>query len=327
MKKEQPLVSVIVPVYNVEEFLSRCLDSIVSQTYRNIEIILVNDGSTDGSKKVCEDYARKDRRIRVFNKKNEGAATARNYGIKKSKGEYVTFIDSDDTVTSNYVDDLYSGLDSCKTKLSISSYSTDTKLRTTNYSKTQITEALSTEDALRRMLTNNGFTVASWAKMYHRSLFKNVQFPDGKIYEDDATTYKLIMLCPEIAYIDKSLYNYNVREHTVTSKKFTIEKMAYIIFTDQACSEILKVFPNLKNECEARRAVARFSILRQMLDAPNLSEEERAKQAEIEKYLRANYRKLLRNPATDKKTKLSLPALMLNKKILKTGAHVYERLK
>ena len=116
------LISVIVPIYNVENYLRKCLDSILEQTFHNLEILLVNDGSTDGSGQICQEYVEKDNRIRYFEKENGGLSDARNYGIEQAQGEYLTFVDSDDWVTETYIEELYSKLQYYNADISICNY-------------------------------------------------------------------------------------------------------------------------------------------------------------------------------------------------------------
>ena len=119
---ENQLISVIVPIYNVENYLRQCLDSILEQTFHNLEILLVNDGSTDDSGQICQEYLKKDSRIRYFEKENGGLSDARNYGIERAQGEYLTFIDSDDWVTSTYIEELYIKLQHYNADISITNY-------------------------------------------------------------------------------------------------------------------------------------------------------------------------------------------------------------
>lgn len=327
---KNPLISIIVPVYNVEPYLERCLDSILSQTYKNYEVILIDDGSTDNSGKICDTYAKNHPQIKVFHKKNGGLSDARNFGIKKSSGEYLTFVDSDDTITEDALEYLYSLIKKHHTKMAIAPYTIITKKRKTNLGKNFSPAVLNTEEALRRMLTEHGFTVSACAKLYHKNLFANVEYPTGKFYEDNATTYKLILKCPKIAYGNHSIYNYIVHpeKSTITSQKFTIQKLDYISLTEQACPDILQNFPNLKNECEARCVTAKLSILRQLLNTTALTNPEaQTAQQNLVKYFRTNYHNLIRNPSLSRKSVLSLSALKANKHLLKIGANLYEKYK
>ena len=324
---KKPLVSVIVPVYNVRQYLARCINSILVQIYENIEIILVDDGSTDGSGEICDEYAKKDERIKVYHKENGGLSDARNYGIERASGEYITFVDSDDYVSVDCVSTLYGLIEKYKTKIAVAGCQIKTKRKEVRFGQGSVEECLSTAEALRRMLTEDGFTVSAWAKIYHKELFKNIRFPVGALYEDNAVTYKLFMQCSKIAYANKVVYCYVIRKDAITTQDFTEKKMDYIKWTDIACEDILKVYPELENECQARQIVARLSVLRQMLETKELDEKMRVERDRIIRHLRQNYSEFCKNPALDKKTKYSLLTLKYSTKALKLGATVYEKFK
>lgn len=324
---EDPLISVIIPVYNVEKYLKRCLDSVINQTYKNLEIILVDDGSTDDSGKMCDEYAKKDKRIKIVHKKNGGLSSARNCGIEKAKGEFLTFVDSDDEITANYVRFLFELIREFDVKMSIASYSVVTEHRVIDYSRGRKALTLTTEETLRRMLVEDGFTVSACSKMYSSDLFAKIRYPDSETFEDNATTHKLILMCSKIAYGDKSIYKYYIRKGSLTTKEFSTDRMDYISSVDEAMAEIMDVFSGLRNECEARRVRARLSVLKSMLVSPELNAEMEKEKDKIVKYLKDNYRKLYSNPAIDKKTKLSLFSLRISERLLKVGAKAYERFK
>lgn len=162
--------------------------------------------------------------------------------------------------------------------------------------------------------------------MYDIKLFKDIQFPKGKLYEDNGTTYKLIMKCPKIVYTNQSLYNYHIRKTSITSKEFSIKKMDYIYLTEEECDVIEKKFPQLSEECRIRRAIAKFSVLRQMLNK-KLNKEEKELENQIIEDLKNEYKNLKKNKYMNKKLKWSFKLLLIDKQILKLGAKIYERVK
>ena len=194
----QPLISVIVPCYNVEEYLPKCIESILNQTYRNLEILLVDDGSPDNCGRICDEYAAKDSRIRIIHKKNGGLSDARNAALDVMTGEYVTFIDSDDYVSDDYVEYLYKIIKESGVKLSVSSYQTfvDDSSAEICTNNPLFVKIVHTNDALTGMFYQQIFDTSAWAKMYHRSLFSDgIRYPKGWLYEDLPTTYRLMMKC------------------------------------------------------------------------------------------------------------------------------------
>lgn len=229
MKKD--LISIVVPIYNVEAFLPYSLERIINQTYNNIEIILVNDGSTDNSKIICQEYVKKDRRIKLINQENKGAATARNVGIQNATGEYIGFMDPDDTISLEFYECLY--------KLITETESDIAECATTQISQKDFFEGkykfdsiddlkyktINRSEALHRIHNEEiyivGKSLVVWNKIYKRELWNNVKFPDGKRYEDDATTYKIFNEINQLVTIEKILHNYVQRENSAMHQEFS----------------------------------------------------------------------------------------------------------
>jgi glycosyltransferase involved in cell wall biosynthesis len=236
------LITIIVPVYNVEKYLKRCLDSILKQTYSEFELIIVNDGSEDNSGKICDEYRIIDSRVKVIHKANGGLSDARNVGINSAKGKYITFIDSDDWVADKYLEVLYnltltynaeiSICDHLKTsveKLFIVSSGVETILKTSNL---QALEELYGPKAVV-------FTVA-WGKLYDIRLFKEVRFPVGKIHEDEFIQHKLIYASNTIVYTNSKLIYYYQRNDSITGNKENIKNKLDAIEAFEERGEFLK---------------------------------------------------------------------------------------
>lgn len=318
-------VSLILPVYNVEKYLKNCLDSIEKQTYQNMEVIIVNDGSTDNSKKICEEYAKKYENIKFFNKKNGGLSDARNYGIEKSTGKYITFVDSDDEITEDYVEYLLSLIKKYNTKMSIGSYSVITSKGTINYGDGYDEKLLSQKECLKRLLTDKGYTVSSWSKMYEKNLFDNIKYPTGKIYEDNGTTYKLILKCDKISYGPKEIYKYFKRKDSITHEKYSDKKKTIIEFSDEMAKDILKRYPELKDETLRKQVESRFCVLRQMQG--KLTKEQTKEQENIIKFLKKNKDKILSSDIFDKRQKIAIKTLNLGKNFFYFSWNIYSKLK
>lgn len=315
------LISIIIPVYNVEKYLDRCIKSVINQTYKNIEIILIDDGSTDKSLDICYNYLEQDNRIKVFHKENGGLSSARNYGIDVATGKYLTFIDSDDEIEKDYIEYLYNLIKKYDTKMSICSYSV-IKNNITDFGLNLCEKLLTTEECLDNLLCEKGFTVSACAKMYEKDLFKNIRYPLNKLCEDNGTTYKLIMECNNIAYGNESKYNYYIHDNSITTSEFNLRKLDLIELVDTMCDDIIKRFPDLINSVEKRRNSARFSILRQMLESKNSNNYINI-QKDIIKYLKSKKKKIITNPKSDKKDKLAIVLLMINKNLFKLGWKIY----
>lgn len=209
---ENQLISVIVPIYNVENYLRQCLDSILEQTFHNLEILLVNDGSTDDSGQICQEYLKKDSRIRYFEKENGGLSDARNYdGIERAQGEYLTFIDSDDWVTSTYIEELYIKLQHYNADISITNYFYFQESNATFYK--HVFEPWEKEYDSKYLLEHyfdiqcgDFFLSTAWGKLYKRYLFEHLRFAKGMTSEDAALTYKVYDLADKIVYFHKDSY-------------------------------------------------------------------------------------------------------------------------
>lgn len=323
---EEDLISVIIPVYNVEKYLRQCINSVINQTYHNIEIILVDDGSPDNCGKICEEYAQKDSRIKVIHKKNGGLSDARNAGIEIATGKYITFIDSDDDIVKEYVEYLYGLLSKNKTKMSIGSYSVISKEKKINIGEGYTEKVLTTEECLERMLCEEGFSISSCAKLYSKELFDNVEFPKGKLNEDNGTTYKLILQCEKISFGNKSIYNYYKRDNSIMTSKFNLKKLDLIELTDEMCDTIDEKYPNLKDSTDKKRVTARFSILRQML-VEKLDDEQKIKAKEMEKYIKERKKEILKNEKMGKRDKVALITLILGKSFFAFSWKVYCKIK
>lgn len=259
------LISIVVPVYNVESYLEKCIDSILNQSYSNFELILVNDGSTDNSGKICSDFEKKDSRIKVINKDNGGLSDARNHGIDIASGRYITFIDSDDFVEVDYIFYLYNLLKKYGTKISICAYN----ILLENGEKINLGKGfdetlMSKEDSFKRMLNEEGFSVSAWAKMYDLELFTGVRYPFGKLCEDNGTTYKLIDKVDKVAYGNIPKYNYLKRNGSIMLSDFNLRKLDMIDLTDVMCDYLESKYPALNDVILRRRVYSRFNILRQL---------------------------------------------------------------
>ena len=320
------LISVVIPVFNVENYLSKCIDSVINQTYTNIEIILVNDGSTDKSKVICEEYMSNDKRIVLIDKENGGLSDARNIGIKNAQGKYITFIDSDDDITAAYIEYLHDLLIKYDTNMSIACYSIISNDKVIDIGQGYKEELLETEICLERLLCEVGFTVSSCAKLYDKKLFDNVEFPKGKLCEDNGTTYKLIMKCKKIAYGNKSIYNYYKRENSIMTSKFNMRKLDLIELSDKMCDDVENKYPKLKLSTDKKRITARFSILRQIL-VGKLDNEHKVVVKEIKKYIISRKWQILKNPKIDKRDKIALISLIFGNGFFTFAWKVYSKLK
>ncbi|MDM1369577.1 glycosyltransferase [Myroides marinus] len=243
------LISVIVPVYNVEVYLIQCLDSIVNQSYRNLEIIIVNDGTKDNSAEICKQYKEKDNRIVFLEKENGGISSARNLGIDYATGDYIAFIDSDDFIHNKYFEILLKNIEDFDVVFcNAFNYETNTTIPISSETSFETVEFTSKE-LLRQI---NSFklplVIVPWGKLYKREIWNNLRYPVGRIHEEQAVAHLYIDQAEKIKYIDTSLYYY--RQNVVGSATNTICTQKLNDFY-QACQEREEFFTSKKMYEEA----------------------------------------------------------------------------
>ena len=217
-KTGEPLVSIIVPVFNVESYLERCVESILAQNLQDIEVLLIDDGSTDSSGELCDVCASWDERIRVIHKSNEGLSSARNDGIQSSTAPYIMLVDSDDWVEADFCKFPYERAIETGADLVMFNYNKINSDGKVICGESNIDEGLVSEaEALKY---NVYYSCYAWGCLYKKNLFENIKYPVGKIHEDVATTHRLIRLAKKIYYLDCPLYNYRMgRYGSITSSQ------------------------------------------------------------------------------------------------------------
>ncbi len=225
---DEELISVIVPIYNVKNFLPICINSLIGQTYKNLEILLIDDGSNDGSENIADEYSKKYSNIYSFHKQNGGLSDARNYGIDRAKGKYICFIDSDDYVDERYCEILYKNIKDAKADISICEY-----LRTEDNNKKQVnyddesTKVYTDEIEKQNNILNkmNEITTVAWNKLYNIELWKDIRYPKGKLNEDEFVIHYLIDKAHSIVYTNLKLYYYYQRENSIMKSKYNEKRL------------------------------------------------------------------------------------------------------
>ena len=214
MLQSKPLVSIIMPIYNVKDYLRKSLDSILEQDYENLDIILVDDGSTDNSGDICDEYQEKDRRVVTVHKKNGGQASARNVGLQHSRGELIAFIDSDDVVSPEYISRMLKVMQEKQCDIVQCGYARvladDRQVLFGNFSL--VTDGLQLQGYLYDKRYNPEPYDVLWNKLYKRELWEGIFFPDGRIHEDYAIAYRVFYKAKKIVVIPDILYYYTIRE-------------------------------------------------------------------------------------------------------------------
>ena len=221
-----PLISVIVPIYNVEKYLARCVDSIVNQTYKNLEIILVDDGSPDRCPQMCDDYAKKDSRIKVVHKKNGGLSDARNAGLAVATGEYISFIDSDDYVSDDFFEcllDVMNKENSDIAECSVVKFYEDNRFD--EFSDDLSVKTYDTQDAMSALIAENQFHQHVWNKLYKTELVKDIPYAVGKLNEDEFWTYQVFGRANKVSKLNKTMYYYFQRNSSIMGVGYNIRRL------------------------------------------------------------------------------------------------------
>ena len=219
----EPLISVIVPVYKVEPYIRQCIDSVLSQTYRNLEVILVDDGSPDNCGSICEEYAVKDKRIKVFHKENGGLSDARNYGVARASGDYLSFVDSDDWIEPDMFEVLIKAADENRADLVNSGVYHNFSNRTVAIPAIETT-FIDTVDSVKSLIKGE-MDPGVWGKIYSKSCLSNISFPCGHVFEEHATVYKFFLQADKVVSIAKPLYHYRLRRKDSITETHTMANL------------------------------------------------------------------------------------------------------
>jgi len=225
-----PLISIVVPVYGVEKYLRRCVDSLLSQTYEHVEIILVDDGSKDRCPAICDEYAGKDERVRVIHQENAGLSGARNAGIDAAGGEYLAFVDSDDYVAPDFIESLYQLIEDtgCAIAQCRFAYVQGEALAEEKSQSFRIYRGECLMEQLYGAEEEATYFVVAWNKLYKRELFGEIRYPLGRIHEDEATTYLLFHEGRKLAFLDRALYGYYTENTGSITASFSKKRLQWL---------------------------------------------------------------------------------------------------
>lgn len=217
MSQEKALISIIIPVYKVEKYLEKCIQSVINQTYENLQIILVDDGSPDNCGKICDEYAKKDHRIEVIHKSNGGLSDARNKGLEIAKGEYIGFVDSDDYIEADMYEVLYNLLKQYNADVSICNFYTVSQGKISIKNADNGINEYNRIEILKEILLDKNIQSYAWNKLYKKELFDEIKYPIGKKYEDIGTTFFLLEKCNKVVVTGKSEYYYINRQDSIVN--------------------------------------------------------------------------------------------------------------
>ncbi|MBR3177415.1 glycosyltransferase [Candidatus Saccharibacteria bacterium] len=308
MANQKSLVSIIIPAYNIDEYLSACLDSALSQDFSNYEIVVIDDGSTDNTPKISDEYAKKYENVITIHQKNSGLSSARNTGIKRAKGEYVALIDGDDIIAPNFLARLYQAVTKTNSDIAICNFQefSDTIPAVSAPSKISVE---SRNEAVKKLLIQQeNRDIIACNKLYKKEIFKNIEFPVGQLHEDTLTTYKLLAAANRVANIDDALYFYRKREGSIMAEQDLKKRLE---IKERAANEAIAYFennPELKLAAEVALLLSKFAYLDNI--ASGKIHDQKLWQGTI-KEINSSRKNYKTNPYLTKKLKLYLVLLKM----------------
>lgn len=321
---DNELISIIVPVYKVEKYLEKCVKSILKQTYTNLEIILVDDGSPDECGRLCDKLAKVDDRIKVFHKKNGGLSDARNYGVERASGEYIGFVDSDDYIHESMYEKLHEAIKKSGAEISECGVTRVYKnMVRPHYEGEDYFLILDKQEYLKEYLENSRLYGSAWCKLIHKDLAKKIKFPTGKIYEDAFYTLELLKNVDKFTVISGNYYYYYIRENSITTRPFSSKDMDYIEIMDRIRDYTLSNFPRFKEQLLVRLTYAYLSIFNQLIVLDNYKTKK--DYTVLKNKLKDNYFKVLVNKKAPRNLKVAILLLSINEGLYKFILSKYKK--
>lgn len=321
MRYDMPLISVLIPIYNVEPYIRECLESVLRQTYPNFEIIVVDDGSTDKSAQICKGYLKRAKGFTLIEKENGGVSSARNRCIQEAHGEYYTFIDGDDTVDETYLSDLFTLCCEKKVSLSACNHWIEGKKIRKRFTHTP-SQVITACQACKNILYHDVPDISLWGKLYAAKLFTGLKFPEGQIYEDTYCIAELLLRAKTIAYTAAPLYHYRLRAQSISRGNFGKEKMEFLLAVEHLCEIILEQYPQLRPGCVRRKVHAALSVRRYLVDCEPANRDTRCK---LEKIVKENAWQVLTDTSAPIRDKVAICTILLGPEVYDVVWKFYKR--
>ncbi len=323
------MISVIVPVYNVKQYLNKCVDSVLRQTKQDFELILVDDGSTDGCDIICDELAKTDERIRVIHQQNQGLSAARNTGLKAALGEWIAYIDSDDWIESRYLEVLYRNAIECRAQVSVCSFEPvwEKQREELTGRPEEKPEVLTGREAAKRIVRDSQKAmITAWGKLYHNSLAELLEYPVGKLHEDEFVTYRVLYAAEKAAVSTMPLYKYMQRPGSIIHTGYSERRLDKLEALKEAC-----IFFSQKADDEmAAAALKRYLINIQIAwyrirrSMPEKKELEMNLQQEWEKVYQGNRDRIFQ--AGTRTDKITILVFKVSPKVYGMIAGIYIRI-
>lgn len=305
------VISVIVPVYNVESYLNKCLASICNQTKKELEILLINDGSTDNSPFICEAFAERDSRIMVIHHQTcQGVSAARNTGVRNATGELIGFVDSDDWILPDMFENLENIMKENNSDISVCGYARQFGDAVTHFRENNHILVLPKEEALRELFRGEIYRFSLWNKLYRRHCFEDIIFPEGRIHEDLAVSYQLFLNADRIVNTPKTGYIYRKREHSILTTKFHKGRIDSYKAWDEIIITIDRDYPQLMDEVWMRFIWWSLDNVQTILNQLSDKQEANEQFTMVSREVRKHFRNIPNLKHLSRKAKIQL--LMIN---------------
>ena len=317
-----PIISIIVPIYNVGKYLPKCIESILNQTFKNFELILVNDGSTDNSGVVCDDYEKKDTRIKIIHKSNGGVSSARNAGLYVAKGEYIGFVDPDDYIDKNMYEKLYRLCIDNNSDIAICRFNREINGKIQNKESTEEIIELNNMEAMNELFKGNLYRFSLCNKLFSKKCFNDVLFPEGRIHEDLSTTYKLFANSKKAVYINYCGYIYVRRENSILTSTYNEKRLQAFIAWDEIIEFIDKNYYEIIEQVIATFTYWCVDNILYILNQVNNSKKKNNYLNIIQKYTTKYYIYIKRNNILSRSYKLRIRIFNINYKLFILGRKI-----
>lgn len=318
------LVSIIIPIYNVCDYLERCIISVLNQTYRNIEIILVDDGSTDGSEIICDSFEKRYEEIQVIHKKNGGLSDARNAGIDNARGEYLMFVDSDDFIAPEMVQILLHELKEKSAQVAVCSVEKVYGEEIPKSGKEYNVIIMDGRESVLKLYTSlYSDMVVAWNKLYRRECFHNLRFPIGKIHEDEFVTYKILYNLQKCVYVSKPLYYYFQRPNSICGEKYSLKRLD----RTQALEERLEYFLGKEDALLSGKTLKKLldDIAWNIIQIKKYFPDNQSLLKELRKKYRETYKSSLKKVEFNFSDKLKIYIFLVNEKLYEKVKERWEK--
>ena len=325
MNFTQHKISVIVPVYNVEKYLPQCIESIINQTYKNLEIILIDDGSTDSSGRICDEYAEKDDRIIVIHKENGGLSDARNTGLRKATGDFIGFVDSDDWLDVNMYEVLLETI--LKNNCDIISCGYCVEYKNKSYKVCLENQVINNKDIIKKYYAEKNVPYAPWMRLYKKYIWKDLEFPKGKIYEDVFVILDSFLKADTIVSISDCLYHYRQRKSSIMCRAFDKSQLDLIEGHKKNLEIISKLLPEYVEKAKKEMLLGERNILLKAASSSIKDEFTKTIILQLQKDIRENFKFILFSNLFTLKSKISFVLAGFNLKLFSECTNINRKRK